>query len=111
MDGGTLFRRSVPKSRFSPCHLTNNIPYNGKLSEYNSIMKKIIRRLVTLNLPKNRSAFLWGPRKVGKTYWLTHTLKPPIFIDLLKTDVFADYASRPSLIERTVSAPQVSDCH
>ncbi len=61
-------------------------------------MKKIIRRLFALKLPKNRSAFLWGPRKVGKSYWITHTLKPPILIDFLKTDVFADYASRPSLL-------------
>ena len=61
-------------------------------------MRKIVRRLFELKLPKNRSAFLWGPRKVGKSHWITHTLKPPILIDFLKTDVFADYASRPSLL-------------
>ena len=69
-----------------------------KLSGYCYFMRKIIRRLFSLNLPKNRSAFLWGPRKVGKSHWITHTLKPPILIDFLKTDVFADYASRPSLL-------------
>ena len=63
---------------------------------------KIIQRLFQLNLPKNRSAFLWGPRKVGKSYWIHHELKgaPPDtpVIDLLKTDVFAEYAARPSLL-------------
>jgi len=33
-------------------------------------MKKIIKRALDINLPINRSAFLWGPRKSGKTYWI-----------------------------------------
>lgn len=59
---------------------------------------KIVRRLFQLNLPPKRSAFLWGPRKVGKSYWVAHALPEATVIDLLKTDVFADYASRPSLL-------------
>lgn len=59
---------------------------------------KIIRRLFELNLPPGRSAFLWGPRKVGKSYWITHYLSQFTLIDLLKTDVFADYVSRPALL-------------
>ncbi|MBI4352970.1 MAG: ATP-binding protein [Candidatus Omnitrophica bacterium] len=59
---------------------------------------KIIKRLFQLDLPPNRSAFLWGPRKVGKSYWVTHSLPKAPILDLLKTDVFADYASRPSLL-------------
>ena len=61
-------------------------------------MRKITKRLFKLNLPKNRSAFLWGPRKAGKTYWITHSLGPATIIDFLKTDIFADYAARPSLL-------------
>ena len=34
-------------------------------------MKKIKKRLLNLQLPVGRSAFLWGPRKTGKTYWIT----------------------------------------
>ena len=59
---------------------------------------KIIKRLFSLSLPRGRSAFLWGPRKVGKTYWIHHSLAQAMVIDLLKTDVFADYASRPALL-------------
>jgi len=61
-------------------------------------MKKIIKRIFELNLPKGKSAYLWGPRKVGKTYWIRHELSKHIIIDLLKTDVFAEYAARPSLL-------------
>jgi len=61
-------------------------------------MKKITKRVLELNLPKNRSAFLWGPRKTGKTYWINRQYSDAVLIDLLKTDVFADYASRPALL-------------
>lgn len=61
-------------------------------------MGKIIRRLFDLKLARGRSAFLWGPRKVGKSYWIRHVLPKAAVVDLLKTDVFADYAARPSLL-------------
>lgn len=61
-------------------------------------MGDIVKRLIELKLPPKRSAFLWGPRKVGKSFWITHALRPPILIDLLKTDTFAEYATRPSLL-------------
>ena len=60
--------------------------------------RKIKKRLLDIPFKSGKSFFLWGPRKVGKTYWITHNIKNPILIDLLKTDVFADYASRPSLL-------------
>lgn len=59
---------------------------------------KIKKRLFELNLPAGKSAFLWGPRKVGKTYWISHTLKNATVIDLLKTDTLAEYISRPALL-------------
>ena len=61
-------------------------------------MKKIKKRTLELNLPANRSAFLWGPRKTGKTYWINRHFADSVVIDLLKTDIFAEYASRPSLL-------------
>lgn len=61
-------------------------------------LMKIKERLLTINLPKGKSAFLWGPRKVGKSYWLQQHFPDAILIDFLKTDIFADYISRPSLL-------------
>jgi predicted AAA+ superfamily ATPase len=60
--------------------------------------KEIASRLVDLSLPRGKSAFLWGPRKSGKTWWLRHHLRGAAVIDLLKTDVFAEYAARPALL-------------
>ncbi len=61
-------------------------------------MGKIFTRALDISLPSNRSAFLWGPRKVGKTHWVSRRFKDAVFIDLLKSEVFADYASRPWLL-------------
>lgn len=61
-------------------------------------MGNITNRLFELDLPSGKSAFLWGPRKVGKTYWIRQHLENALVIDLLKTDVFTDYASRPALL-------------
>lgn len=61
-------------------------------------MRKILKRQLEINLPPGRSAFLWGPRKTGKTWWLHQAFPHAIFIDLLQTDVFGEYASRPSLL-------------
>lgn len=61
---------------------------------------QIVRRHLAIDLPPDRSAFLWGPRKVGKTYWLHHHFLTgdDRVIDLLETDTFAEYAARPALL-------------
>lgn len=59
---------------------------------------EIKERLLKIKLPHKKSAFLWGPRKVGKSYWIRHNCQNAIVIDLLKSDVFADYVSRPQLL-------------
>lgn len=65
--------------------------------------KCILTRHVSLDLKSGRSAFLWGPRKTGKsfwlrTYWIPAQKNPVTLIDLLQTDVLAEYAMRPSLL-------------
>lgn len=59
---------------------------------------KIIRRQFELKLPPKQSAFLWGPRKVGKSYWIRHHLPETKLIDLIQSDEFADYAAKPWLL-------------
>ncbi len=58
----------------------------------------ITRRVLDLRLPPGRSAFLWGPRRVGKSYWIRQQLPDAPLIDLLQSDVFADFAARPALL-------------
>jgi uncharacterized protein len=64
---------------------------------------EIKKRILQLNLPDQQSAFLWGPRKVGKSYWIREHLSDIILIDLLKTDIFAEYISRPALLRERYS--------
>jgi predicted AAA+ superfamily ATPase len=61
---------------------------------------QILRRALDLPLPRGRSAFLWGPRKVGKSYWIHHSFLRggETVLDLLETDTFAEYAARPALL-------------
>jgi predicted AAA+ superfamily ATPase len=61
-------------------------------------MKIIKKRILNIELPPKRSGFLWGPRKTGKTFWVKGRFADCELIDLLKTEVFADYASKPSLL-------------
>ncbi len=61
-------------------------------------MGKIIKRLLEIRLPPGRSAFLWGPRRVGKSYWLGHTFPDATLIDLLQSDAYRDYVTRPALL-------------
>jgi predicted AAA+ superfamily ATPase len=64
---------------------------------------EILSRLLHVDLPKEKSAFLWGPRKVGKSFWLKQAFPEAIFIDLLKTDILGEYISRPSLLRERFS--------
>ncbi len=61
---------------------------------------RISKRQLRLEIAPGRSAFLWGPRKVGKSYWIHHQpdLQGATLVDLLETDSFADYAARPALL-------------
>ncbi len=61
-------------------------------------MRKIIQRALELKLPPRTSAFLWGPRRVGKSFWIRQSFPDAALIDLLKSDVFQEYASRPALL-------------
>ena len=61
-------------------------------------MGKIISRLLSLPDLARHSVLLWGPRRTGKSYWIHHNLPDAPLIDLLQTDTFAEYASRPALL-------------
>lgn len=61
-------------------------------------MGAIIQRMLVMPDFARHSVFLWGPRRTGKSYWIRTHLRNAPLIDLLRTDVFADYARRPSLL-------------
>lgn len=67
-----------------------------------------IKRMLRINLPKGKSAFLWGPRKTGKTTHLKEAFPKSLTYDLLQTDLFLDLINRPYLLREQLlaSTPQ-----
>jgi predicted AAA+ superfamily ATPase len=61
-------------------------------------------RLLNIDLPLNQSAFLWGPRKTGKTTLLRKRFPKSIFIDFLQTDTFIEYTRSPFLLRDRLQA-------
>jgi len=51
----------------------------------------------------SENAFLWGPRKTGKSYWLQQNYSGELLLDFLKTDLFAEYAAKPSILRERYS--------
>ena len=70
-------------------------------------MVQILTRSLKIKLPKGQSAFLWGPRKTGKTTFLTTTLPESLRYDLLQTDIFLEFIKRPFLLRDQLLAKSV----
>jgi predicted AAA+ superfamily ATPase len=64
----------------------------------------IVERILDLELPPGQSAFLWGPRKTGKTTYLRRRFPESVVFDLLDTDLFFELAKRPSLLRERLAA-------
>ncbi len=63
-----------------------------------------IRRRLDLRLGKGRSAFLWGPRKTGKTTYLKQRFPRSLFFDFLKSDLFLEFSKNPALLREQLLA-------
>jgi predicted AAA+ superfamily ATPase len=69
-------------------------------------MRKI-KRMLNIALPKSQSAFLWGPRKIGKSTYLRDAFSESLYYDFLKTDMALEFIKRPSLLREQVLAKDV----
>jgi len=63
-----------------------------------------VKRILTIDLPSRKSAFLWGPRKTGKSTYLLEKFPRSVVYDFLQTDLFLDYSKRPSLLRERLLA-------
>lgn len=63
-----------------------------------------IKRILNMALPSRQSAFLWGPRKTGKSSYLRKTFPDSIVYDFLRTDLFMEFSKNPSLLREQLSA-------
>lgn len=65
-----------------------------------------IKRALRMALPARQSAFLWGPRKTGKSTYLRSAFPDSVTFDLLQTDLMLELAKRPALLrERLLALP------
>ena len=68
--------------------------------------QNIIQRIQKVNLPENRSAFLWGPRKTGKTTLLKQQFPDACWIDLLDYDFFFSLNQNPKNLRQIINAQE-----
>ena len=65
---------------------------------------KLIQRIQQIALPLNRSAFLGGPRKAGKTTLLRQQFPHACWIDLLDYDRFLSLSQRLTRLRQILEA-------
>jgi predicted AAA+ superfamily ATPase len=65
---------------------------------------RIIERIQDIKLPADRSAFLWGPRKTGKTTLLRQKFPDAFWIDLLDHDIFLSLSRKPTGLRQILEA-------
>ena len=63
-----------------------------------------INRIIEINLPSRQSAFLWGPRKTGKSTYLKKQFPDSVRYDFLDTDLFLEFSRRPALLRERLLA-------
>lgn len=59
-------------------------------------------RILDLDLPKRQSAFLFGPRKSGKTTFLKHKYPKSLVYDLLETKTYFKFLEKPWLLKEDI---------
>lgn len=65
-----------------------------------------IPRTLHIDLPRGQSAFLWGPRKTGKTTYLLRRFPRSTRYDLLETDTFFRLSKEPHLLRQELASLQ-----
>lgn len=65
---------------------------------------RTIERILKIKLPERQSAFLWGPRKTGKTTYLKRHFPDSLVYDFLKTDFFIEISKNPALLRERLLA-------
>ncbi|MGI9250322.1 MAG: ATP-binding protein [Pseudohongiellaceae bacterium] len=64
----------------------------------------MFKRNLNLPAPGKESFFLWGPRQTGKSTLLRAVYGDGLWIDLLKSEEYRRYLSRPELLRQNVEA-------
>ncbi|MDY6954313.1 MAG: AAA family ATPase, partial [Thermodesulfobacteriota bacterium] len=63
-----------------------------------------VKRILNIDLPPRQSAFLWGPRRTGKSTYLKARFPQSLVFDFLKTDLFLEFSKSPFLLRERLLA-------
>ncbi len=72
------------------------------------MVKIMFKRILKINLPKGKSAFLWGPRKTGKSTYLKKYFPNNLYYDFLNTDLYFELLKRPAYLRELILAENKS---
>lgn len=64
----------------------------------------MFERILQLNLPAKQSAFLWGARKTGKSYYLKNYFPKAVYYDLLNTHETMRLIKSPFLLREEIES-------
>lgn len=64
----------------------------------------MFKRYLSMSLPRGQSAFLWGPRKTGKSTYLEECYPDAKYYDFLKKDLSMRFSKAPYLLREEVLA-------
>lgn len=65
-------------------------------------MKALIRIIPLTTILKRKSILLLGPRRTGKSFFITNQIKPDRIINLLEADTFRKFSARPELLREII---------
>ncbi len=65
---------------------------------------KDVARILKFDLPDRQSAFLWGPRKTGKSTLLHQLFPDSLVYDFLQQDLYFELVKHPSLLREKILA-------
>ncbi len=65
-------------------------------------------RLLDLEFTRNKSCLLFGPRQTGKSSLLKKTFEEATYIDLLLSEVYLKYSTRPQILREVILATKKS---
>lgn len=67
-------------------------------------MKKSYKRIIPLeSVLKRKSVLLLGPRRTGKSFFITYQVKPDKVINLLEADTFRKFSAHPELLREIIT--------
>ena len=98
--------RLLSKTSRMEVPLPNIMTIGSDVSSCHDIMNCMFQRSLNLPPPGAETFFLWGPRQSGKSTLLRQRYTTNHWLDLLKSDEYRRYTTRPELLRQEIEAEE-----